>query len=87
MYKIFVLLYERNILSRVGVNYKIEFGLDDWIYCTLYIHTLRDYRQYSSIADLHIFQFTVAHALGSQSSLVVSRQRVNHSLTGTSDHM
>jgi hypothetical protein len=26
------------VLSRVGVNYKMGFGLDDWIYCTLYIH-------------------------------------------------
>jgi hypothetical protein len=24
------------ILSRVGVTYKMGFGLDDWIYCTLY---------------------------------------------------
>jgi hypothetical protein len=30
---------------------------------TLYIHATRDYRQYSSIANLHIFQFTVAQAL------------------------
>jgi hypothetical protein len=33
------------ILSRVGVTYKTGFGLDDWIYCILYIHTVRDYRQ------------------------------------------
>jgi hypothetical protein len=39
-------------------------GLDDWIYCTLYTHTLRDYRQYSAIAILHTFQFTVSQALG-----------------------
>jgi hypothetical protein len=39
------------------------FGLD-LIYCTLYIHAVRDYRQYSDIAVLHTFQFTVAQALG-----------------------
>jgi hypothetical protein len=39
-------------------------GLDDWIYCTLYIHTTRDYSQYSAIAILHTFQFTVTHELG-----------------------
>jgi hypothetical protein len=31
---------------------------------TVYIHTTPDYRQYSAIAILHIFQFTVTHALG-----------------------
>jgi hypothetical protein len=39
------------------------FGLNGWIYCTLYIHKIRDYRLNSAIAILHIFQFT--HALGS----------------------
>jgi hypothetical protein len=38
--------------------------LDDSIYYTLYIHTVRDYRQYSAIADLHTLQFTPTHALG-----------------------
>jgi hypothetical protein len=55
-----------NILSRfdgVRATYKTGFGLDDWIYCTLYIHTVRDYRQYSAIAILHAFQFTLTHAL------------------------
>jgi hypothetical protein len=50
-------------LSRFGVTYRRVSGSDDWIYCTLYIHTIRDYRQYSAIAVLHTFQFTVAHAL------------------------
>jgi hypothetical protein len=50
------------VLSCVGVTYKTGFRLDDWIYCTLYIHTIRDYRQYSAIAVLHTSQFTVAHA-------------------------
>jgi hypothetical protein len=31
---------------------------------TLYIHTVRDCRQYSTIAILHTLQFTVTHALG-----------------------
>jgi hypothetical protein len=26
------------IMSRVWVTYKTGFGLDDWVYCTLYIH-------------------------------------------------
>jgi hypothetical protein len=30
---------------------------------TLYNHTTRIYKQYSAIADIHTFQFTVAHAL------------------------
>jgi hypothetical protein len=38
--------------------------LGDWIYCTLHIHTVRDYRQYSAIVMLHTFQFTAPHALG-----------------------
>jgi hypothetical protein len=38
-------------------------GLDDWTYWHL-IHTTRNYRQYSAIADLHTLQFTVTHALG-----------------------
>jgi hypothetical protein len=43
---------------------KTGFRLDDWIYCTLYIHTTRDYKQYSAIVDLHTLQFTVRHAVG-----------------------
>jgi hypothetical protein len=46
------------------VTYKTGFGLRDWIHCTLYIHTVQDYRQDSAIAILHAFQFTAAHALG-----------------------
>jgi hypothetical protein len=51
------------------IRWSFEFG--DWIYCTLYIHTLRDYRQYSAIAILHTFQLTVTHAL--ESSVFTSR--------------
>jgi hypothetical protein len=47
----------------VSVTYKNGSGLDDWIYWHL-IHTTRDYRQYSAIADLHTLQFTVTHAIG-----------------------
>jgi hypothetical protein len=46
------------------VTYKTGFGLDDWIYCTLYINTVRDYMQYSAIAIVHTFHFTAAHARG-----------------------
>jgi hypothetical protein len=37
--------------------------LDDWIYWHL-IHSTWDYRQYSTITDLHTLQFTVTHTLG-----------------------
>jgi hypothetical protein len=42
-------------ISRLGVTYKSEFGLEDWIYCTLCVYTTRDYRQYSAIAILRTF--------------------------------
>jgi hypothetical protein len=51
-------------IVKCTATYKTGFVLDDWIYCTLYIHTVRDYMQYSAIAILHIFQFLVTHALG-----------------------
>jgi hypothetical protein len=56
--------YMFNILSRIRASYKMGFGLGDWIYCTVYIHIFQDYRKYSAIVILHIFQLTVAHALG-----------------------
>jgi hypothetical protein len=46
------------------VAYKTSFGLDDCIYCALYIHTVRNCRQYSAIAILHTFQFNVTQVLG-----------------------
>jgi hypothetical protein len=56
-------------------------GLDDWIYwrllCTVSLH----YNQYSAIADLHNFQFTVAHAIGF--SVSTSRIRATGLDTGT----
>jgi hypothetical protein len=33
------------LLLHVLVTYKTGFELDDWIYCTLYVHTVRSYRQ------------------------------------------
>jgi hypothetical protein len=56
-------LVDLRMLSRVGVTYRPGFGLDDWIYCTLYIHNsglqvLQSYRY-----PAHS-QFTLAHALG-----------------------
>jgi hypothetical protein len=33
------------VLSSIGVTYKTGFGFGDWIYCTLYIHTVWVYRQ------------------------------------------
>jgi hypothetical protein len=45
-------------------DYRREFGFDDWICCVLYIHTTRNYRQYSAVAIVHSLQFTVTHALG-----------------------
>jgi hypothetical protein len=60
-------LYYCNIASRRGlcVTYKMGFGLDDWIYCTLYIHTTRNYRQlqhYRSSTHFAVHRYT--HALG-----------------------
>jgi hypothetical protein len=49
------------VLSRVGVNYKTGFGLDDWIYCTLY--TQLSAAGNTALSDLHIFQFALTHAL------------------------
>jgi hypothetical protein len=60
--------YSSFILPLVGVT---GFVLDDWICCTLYIHTTRDYRRYSGTAILHTLQFTVTRALGY--SVVTSR--------------
>jgi hypothetical protein len=45
------------LLSHVGVTYKMRFGFDDWIYCTLFTHnfglqTIKCYR-YSSHFTVH----------------------------------
>jgi hypothetical protein len=49
---------------------------DDWIYWCFFTITF-SYNQYSAIADLHTFQFTVAHALGFSSPLDVFWQRLS----------
>jgi hypothetical protein len=61
-------MHLKNIFSNLSYNIvtcisdcRWGFGLDAWIYCTLYIHTIWDYRQYNAIAILHTFS---AHALG-----------------------
>jgi hypothetical protein len=75
------------VLSRVGVTYKTCFGLDDRIYCTLDIHTVQDYRQlqrYSYSPHFPVHRCT--RITYSQSSLVVSWQRIYSSLTVTSNH-
>jgi hypothetical protein len=53
--------FDSNIVTCIS-DYRRVFQLDDWVYW--HIHSTRDYRQYSAIADLHTFQFTVTHALG-----------------------
>jgi hypothetical protein len=50
--KIVVCIY----FSNVGVTHMTGFGLDDWIYCAFYIHTVQGYRQCSAIAILHTLQ-------------------------------
>jgi hypothetical protein len=47
-----------------GIWTRLHMGLLNSIYCTLYIHTIRDYRQQSAITILHTLQFTPAQALG-----------------------
>jgi hypothetical protein len=50
-------------------------GILDTFLVPLHLVTInkkRIYKPYSPIADLHIFQFTAAHALGFQSPLVVA---------------
>jgi hypothetical protein len=49
---------------RVHVTKIMGSSLDDWIYWFLLCTVSLNYKPYSSIADLHTFQFTVAHALG-----------------------
>jgi hypothetical protein len=66
---------------------------DDWVYwpfrlqsILITINTTRTYKPYSAIADLHTFQFTVAHALGflvSTSRLLASDLNTE---TSTSNH-
>jgi hypothetical protein len=52
------------ILSYVGVCVAYRRVLYSMIGFIDTLHTTRDYRQYSAIADLHTLQFTATHALG-----------------------
>jgi hypothetical protein len=79
------------ILSRIeggGGLCDLQYGF--WIgwldLLTPYTHITLGYRQNNAIADLHIFQFTVTHALGF--SVFTSRIRATDysSLTVTSNH-
>jgi hypothetical protein len=56
-----------DVLGFTRVTYKTGSGLGDWIYWHL-IHTARNYRQYSAIADLHNLHFTFILALGFRQS-------------------
>jgi hypothetical protein len=60
-------------------------GVFDWIYCTLYIHTTQDYRQYSAIAILHTLQFTIPHALGFCPLLTVQFPSCHYSAAANSE--
>jgi hypothetical protein len=40
----YLILYCHDLVG-LRLTYKMGFGLDDWIYCILYIHTTEDYRQ------------------------------------------
>jgi hypothetical protein len=54
-------IFKHTVTYRCYVTSKTGFGLDDRIYCSLYIHTFRDYRRCSIIAILHTFQFTLTY--------------------------
>jgi hypothetical protein len=75
-----------NYLGVLNVIYKTGSGLDDWIYWH-FIHTLRDCRQHRAITDLHTFQFTVTHVLGSSvfTCRILATDLIN-SLTVTLNH-
>jgi hypothetical protein len=69
------------------VTYRRGFVFDDQIYLHL-IHSTWDYRQLERYLYFHALQFTFAHThYGSQSSLVVSWQRIYNSITVTAAHM
>jgi hypothetical protein len=61
---------QRNIVTCIGVTYR---RVLDWMigFIAHYTFTTRDYRQYSAIAILHTFQFTVTHPVGI--SVITSR--------------
>jgi hypothetical protein len=49
-------------MFRVRVTYKKGSGLDDWIYCTLYIHN-SGLQAITALSLTYTLQFTVAHAI------------------------
>jgi hypothetical protein len=66
IYRSGIISYINIVTCRGGLHmtYKTYSGLDDWINCSLYIHTTHGYRLYSGIADPHTAQFTVTYPLG-----------------------
>jgi hypothetical protein len=57
------------------------FGLNDWIYCHLFIHTTRYYRQYSSIAvftDSPVNLYTGTRILSVPSSILATGSLQSH---------
>jgi hypothetical protein len=58
-----LLMYDIVTCRGLRVTYKAGFGLDDWLYWLLFTQ-LGTTGNYSTVAILHTFQFTVAHALG-----------------------
>jgi hypothetical protein len=74
-------MYLSHSLSRLGVTYKTGFGLDDWIYRTTYIYTLWTTGNIPQSLFYSLCSSTLhtdTHK-GSQSSLVVSWQRIYQS--------
>jgi hypothetical protein len=47
----------------------------------VFIDTPRDYRQDSTVVDLHTFQFTIAHTLGFSVFILLSKRQISNSLT------
>jgi hypothetical protein len=63
---LFILIVFWHQLSHVRVVALLIRRVLEWTigFIAPYTYTARDYRQYSAIAHLHTFQFTVTHALG-----------------------
>jgi hypothetical protein len=72
---------EGNVLSRVGVTYKMSFGLDDWIYCTVHIDNsgVQVIQRYRLSTHFAVHRYTCTRV--PQSWLVVSWQSITDSLS------